>query len=144
MNTNLNPSGKFLTLISIAFLACLLLCASAYVAQPVEGKLSGKLIYTDKSMVADAVISILNVEDKSLVTSGLTDADGTFKFSEIEAGEYFISIQLSDLSHKTYGPFKIAEGQKHLVLKTLIMPTPPASQKVVVKATNVANASFSI
>ena len=144
MNMNLNPNGKFITLISVAFLACLLLCGSAYIAHPVESKLSGKLIYSDKSMVADAVVSILNSDDKSLVTSGLTEADGTFKFAEIEAGSYYISIQLSDMSHKTFGPINITEDQKHLVIKTLVMPAPAAAQKVVIKAANVANASLSI
>lgn len=130
MNKKIIQNRKLITTISLSLLAILLCTPLFFQASPAG--ISGKLVYEDKTVVDDAVISILNVEDRSLITSGLTDLDGTFKFDQMEEGSYLISIQLLDQSHKVYGPIHIGADQTKLVIKTLVLPVPPVKKKIAI------------
>ena len=125
-NTNL------LLTISLSLIAILLLSTS-FLTAPSEVKMSGKIMYADQTAVDDAVISVLDITDRSLITSEVSQVDGTFKFKELKSGKYFISIQLMDQPAKIYGPITIGEKKEHLVLKTVYMPN--AAAKVVTKST---------
>lgn len=140
MNNNFSSKVKLFTLLTLATLAVFVFGA-ALLIKPSESKLSGKVTYSDKSAVEDAVINILAEEDLSLVASGITETDGTFRFEELVPGEYYLSVQLMDQTQKVYGPFRIEDDKSHLVIKPLTLPVPAQEIKVVVSAAPVNTAS---
>jgi len=140
MNNNFSSKVKLFTLLTLSTLAVFVFGA-ALLIKPTESRLSGKVIYTDRTAVEDAVINILAEDDLSLVTSGITETDGTFRFKELSAGEYYLSIQLMDQTQKVYGPFRIEDGKSHLVIKPLTLPVPAQEIKVVVSTASVNTAS---
>lgn len=135
MNNKIIQNQNIIKLAGLLLLAILLCTPMFFQASP-EG-ISGKLVYEDKTVVDDAVVSILDIEDRSLITSGLTGVDGTFKFDQMEEGSYFISIQVLDQPHKVYGPIHISADQTKLVIKTLVLPVPPAKKKIAMTSTDI-------
>ena len=140
MKNEMIQNQNLVKTISLALVALILLSATLLFQTSPVG-VSGKLMYEDKTVVDDAVISILNVTDRSLVTSGITELDGTFTFKNIEEGSYLISIQIMDQPHKVYGPVHIGGKQSHLVIKPLYLPVPPAKKKIALQVNLLAEPS---
>ena len=130
MNKKIIQNQNIIKIVGLLLLAILLCTPLFFQASPAG--ISGKLVFEDKTAVDDAVVSILNVDDRSLITSGLTDLDGTFKFDQMQEGSYLISIQVLDQPHKIYGPIHINADQTKLVIKTLVLPVPPVKKKIAI------------
>lgn len=62
--------------------------------KPETGKIAGSVIDTKTKDPIEANVGVY--EDNTLVTSSVSDADGTFKFSDLEPGTYKLSVSATD------------------------------------------------
>ncbi len=129
LKSNLNSFGLLITSMFI-----ILMTATALLVRPSDGVVNGKVVYTDKTNVQDAVINVLAKSDLSLVSSQLTDNYGSFSFKDIAPGEYYISVQLTEHDQKTYGPVFVAPGKQRIVIKPIIVPLHANASQAVITA----------
>lgn len=103
-----------------------------------DNVMSGKVMYDKTTIVSDAMVSILNASDRSLVTSGLTNENGSFNFEKLKPGKYFVAVEVFGQPFKVYGPIEIGIKGKHTVLETLYMNKTTTKQPPVVKTSKVS------
>ena len=103
-----------------------------------DNKMSGKVMYDKQTIVADAMVSILDASDRSLITSGLTNENGSFNFEKLKPGKYFVAIEVFGQPFKVYGPIEIGVKGKHTVLETFYMNKSMTKQPPVVKTSRVS------
>lgn len=84
-------------------------------AQTIKGKV------TDEAKVAldAAVVSLLKAQDKSLVKTTLSEADGSFVFEQIKANDYF--IQVANVGFNLYMSEKITVQSADIQLPAISM-----------------------
>lgn len=91
-------------------------CAmQSLIAQNIKGKITDP---TNNPLDA-AVVSLLKAQDKSLVKTTLSEADGSFLFEQIKSNEYL--IQVSNVGFNTYMSDKIALQNTDIQLNTISM-----------------------
>jgi len=105
-----------------------------------DNKMSGKIMYDKRTIVSDAMVSVLDAGDRSLIMSGLTNEDGSFKFEKLKPGKYFVAIEVFGEPFKIYGPIEIGIKGKHTVLETFYMNKTNTKQPPVVKTSRVSKA----
>ncbi|MFT3826298.1 MAG: outer membrane beta-barrel family protein [Chitinophagaceae bacterium] len=124
-------------------LLLLLVCgfSVASFAQGVSGTIKGKLVDTMyKETLADATVNILNPKDSSVVTFGLSNAQGEFAIKGLSSGNYRLMISYS--GYKTYSQRftispenstidlgKVNMEKKDETLMEVIVEAPPISVK---------------
>ena len=59
-----------------------------------------------------ASVSIISEADKTIVTGGLTKADGSFKIEELRLGRYSVAIQFIGYEKKEIGPLNVFPGER--------------------------------
>lgn len=102
---------------------------------PDKHSMSGKVMYDNRTNVDDAMISILDARDKSLVYSGLTNDDGSFNFSELKPGKYLVAVGVFGTPYKVYGPIEINKPVKHTILETFYIHKSKSNDGPVIKTT---------
>src|SRR5437762_2510235 len=79
--------------IKFSFLAVSLLFWLSYANAQTKGYLKGRVAdTTSQHVLKQATVSILNANDSSLFTCGLTDDKGLFTFKNIPFGNYILQI----------------------------------------------------
>jgi len=89
-----------------------------------QQKLSGRVMYDNKKIVDDAMVSVLDASDNSVVVSELTAMDGTYHFNKLKEGNYMISVQVFGQPLKLYGPITIGKQPSQTVIDPFILATP--------------------
>ena len=101
-------------------------------AQDQHNKLSGRVMYDNKTIVDDAMISILDAKDNSIIVSGITELDGTFSFSKLNKGKYKISVQVYGEPIKVYGPIVIGDKGQHTVMETFYLKNAEPTSELII------------
>src|SRR5437870_453554 len=78
---------KNFTLLGIA-----ILFSSAIIAQTKQGKISGSVKDAEQKTVPSATVSLLRVNDSSLVKFAATNKNGVYEFNEVADGRYLLSV----------------------------------------------------
>lgn len=104
---------------SYAFIAAMLLCASAWAQNTatVKGKLTDS---TGKQSLKDATITILNAKDSALEVFGLAKEDGTFTINNISFGERLVQIRFSGYE-TIWRKFVFSKANANMDLGTIYM-----------------------
>ena len=85
----------------LLFALCLLLGSIVAQAQNLKQyDLLGKIIETDELPLPGATVLLLNAQDSIMVSFGMADNDGAFKFEKIKQGKYV--LQVSFMGYHTY------------------------------------------
>lgn len=58
-----------------------------------------------------ASVSIISETDQTIVTGGITKADGSFKIEELPLGRYSVAVQYIGYDKKVMGPFNLFPGE---------------------------------
>jgi hypothetical protein len=112
-----NPTRLMLALISLFYLSIDNLLAHGghnnISKRPAIGVVQGSV--TDSitgSPIEYASISIIDNDDGSVITGGLSRKDGSFNISEIPLGQYIILMEFIGYSKKEIGPINIFPGEQ--------------------------------
>lgn len=112
-----NPTRLMLALISLFYLSIDNLLAHGghnnKSKRPAIGVVQGSV--TDSitgSPIEYASISIIDNDDGSVITGGLSRKDGSFNISEIPLGQYIILMEFIGYSKKEIGPINIFPGEQ--------------------------------
>ena len=112
-----NPTRLMLALISLFYLSIDNLLAHGghnnKSKRPAIGIVQGSV--TDSitgSPIEYASISIIDNDDGSVITGGLSRKDGSFNISEIPLGQYIILMEFIGYSKKEIGPINIFPGEQ--------------------------------
>ncbi|MFN8254982.1 MAG: TonB-dependent receptor [Bacteroidales bacterium] len=71
---------------------------------PANGVISGKILDDTDNPVEYATITIHSLKDSSIVTGGITNNKGEFKFTELKLGAYYMVIKLLGFESKEINP----------------------------------------
>lgn len=116
------------------FISAILAFSLPAIAQDQLNKLSGKVMYDNKTIVDDAMVSILDAKDNSVIVSGITELDGTFSFAKLNTGKYMISVQVYGQPIKLYGPITIGDKGQHTVMETFYLNNPRATSEIIISS----------
>lgn len=85
------------------------------------GQITGTVIDSQtKEPISYATVSILNNEDKKVVTGGLTQENGKFSIEQIPSGVYLVEISFIGYAPKQLGPYNISTTTSNIYkLKTI-------------------------
>lgn len=124
-----------LTKVLFISLIAIMMCSLPVIAQNHLNTISGKVMYNNKAIVDDAIVSILDAKDNSVVVSGITALDGTFSFDQLQSGKYMISVQVYGQPGKLYGPVIIEEKAKHTVMEPFYLNISKEKSDIIIKTT---------
>jgi len=79
-------------------------------AQAPSSTLVGK-VYSDKGLVDDATVVLLNYSDSAVVKSTLSNKSGIFIFSNINKGKYLVFITKLNYLKSYSGPYQVEGGK---------------------------------
>lgn len=123
--------------------------------QPVKGTITGQCVdQTDKPLPFSTML-LVRANDSTLVKGAIADAEGTYLFENISAGQYRLSAQqvgytkqhseplLVDADHTTIKVpvLKLAEEQRRLAEVTVVAKRPFIEQQVDRMVVNVENSA---
>lgn len=97
-------------------------------------QLEGRVMYDNLIMADDAVVSLLNPDDSTMIQSLITDEDGKFTIKDIPAGTYLIAIQVFGSTDRFYGPVTLTAKGSKMVLQPIYLNTPSINQKAVISS----------
>ena len=128
-----------LNLVKTIFISLLVILAFSLpvLAQDQFNKLSGKVMYDNKTVVDDAMVSILDAKDNSVVVSGITELDGSFSFGKLNTGKYMISVQVYGQPIKVYGPITIGDKGQHTVMETFYLNNTKATSDIIISTSRI-------
>ena len=105
-------------------------------AQTAGGKIKGQVTDSTQTTIEAATISLLNAKDSSVVKFSAADKTGNYRFENIPAGQYIISV--SAVGHnKGYSEIvEIKNDETNISLKTIeLVPQPKGMAGVTVTST---------
>ena len=116
-----------------SILCCLLLCFGLAEAQ--MGKISGKAQTQQKQPLISAIVSLTLVKDNTLVKTEITQADGSFEFTNLNNETYQIAIENTGYQMYLSTSFTIDPSTQDITLPTITMESQPTNtlNEVVVK-----------
>ena len=93
-------------------------------AQTASSALQGKL-YSDKGLVDEATVVLLNYPDSSVVKSTLSNKSGIFYFGNISKGKYLVFITKLNYIKSYSGPYEVDAGKSRDIgfIKVKAAPT---------------------
>lgn len=94
-------------------LLCLSTMASIVYGQELASEkysISGTVLSENNSVVADAVIYLMNATDHTLVKTETSDADGKFVFETVPNGNYVIKVSEKEVSKHSGKPFEVSQN----------------------------------
>jgi len=119
-------------ILSGSFFAVLFMCAcSVSYAQTSSSALVGK-VYSDKGLVDEATVVLLNYSDSSVVKSTISNKLGIFLFSNINKGKYLVFITKLNFIKSYSGPYEVAEGKSRDIGFISIKQSPTQLGEVVI------------
>jgi len=119
-------------ILSGSFFAVLFMCAcSVSYAQTSSSALVGK-VYSDKGLVDEATVVLLNYSDSSVVKSTISNKSGIFLFSNINKGKYLVFITKLNFIKSYSGPYEVAEGKSRDIGFISIKQSPTQLGEVVI------------
>jgi iron complex outermembrane receptor protein len=111
-------------IVSGCFFAVLFVCAFTKLnAQTPASALVGK-VYSDKGLVEEATVVLLNYPDSSVVKSTLSNKSGIFFFSDIHKGKYLLYVTKLNFIKSYSGPYEVEEGKSRDIGFVSIMQSP--------------------
>ncbi|WP_309641016.1 TonB-dependent receptor [Flavobacterium sp.] len=113
---------------------CSLLLSSGFVSAQL-GKINGNVQTTEKQLVAAAVVTLTLVKDNSLVKTEVTQADGSFEFTNLKNETYQIAIDNPGYKPYSSSPIIIDESKQELLVPQIVLETQKTNtiNEVVVK-----------
>lgn len=95
-------------------------------AMPSGGSISGT-VYSQNQKIAMEYTNVVlyKVADSAMVTGSITDKNGSFRFSGLKNGKYYLKIHFIGFQVKEIGNLTIEEGHKHIDLSKIYLA--PAS-----------------
>lgn len=117
---------------SLCFFAVLLVCAFTISnAQTPASALVGK-VYSDKGLVDEATVVLLNYSDSSVVKSTISNKSGMFFFNDIHKGKYLVYITKLNFIKSYSGPYAVEEGRSRDIGFVSIVKSPTQLGEVVI------------
>lgn len=104
------------------YLQCILCSVLLYAgfAQAQSGKISGKMQNLQNSDIASVIVSLTLAKDNALVKTEITQADGSFEFTNLNNETYRITID--DAAYKPYTSTPlIIDQQQELIVPTITL-----------------------
>ncbi|MDO3624937.1 TonB-dependent receptor [Mucilaginibacter sp. BT774] len=105
-------------------------CALSY-AQTPSSALVGK-VYSDKGLVDEATVVLLNYGDSLVVKSTISNKSGIFLFSNISKGKYLVFITKLNFIKSYSGPYEVEEGKSRDIGFISIRQSPTQLGEVVI------------
>ncbi|MEL6942375.1 MAG: outer membrane beta-barrel protein, partial [Bacteroidota bacterium] len=99
---------------SIFTLFCMLVFVSSSLAKA-NGNIKGKVQDADSNPLAYANVVLYNAVDSSVLKLELSDEDGKYQFSQLEANSYYIQVSFVGLPTQTTAIFELSEGGNYTV-----------------------------
>src|ERR1700761_2797508 len=94
----------------------------------VPAAIHGKILQAENSAPADAAtVVLLNSKDSTVVSSAISNRDGTFTFNSLHGGDYLLFITKLNYAKNYSGPYTVIEG-KTTSAGTIILK--PAAQQL--------------
>jgi len=119
-------------IVSLCFFAVLLVCVfSISNAQTSASALVGK-VYSDKGLVDEATVVLLNYSDSSVVKSTISNKSGIFFFNDIHKGKYLVYITKFNFIKSYSGPYAVEEGRSRDIGFVSITRSPTQLGEVVI------------
>ena len=100
-------------------------------AQSPSSALVGK-VYSDKGLVDEATIVLLNYPDSSVVKSTLSNKSGIFFFGNISKGKYLIFVTKLKYIKSYFGSYEVEEGKSRDIGFISIKQSPRQLNEVVI------------
>src|SRR6516165_493456 len=94
----------------ISLVAALFLSTSVGFGQTSLATVTGTITDTTGAVVANAPVSVKNVENGQVYTAASSDA-GNFTVSQLPVGDYDLTVQVSGFKTYTHTKFHLAAGQ---------------------------------
>ncbi|HTD41494.1 MAG TPA: TonB-dependent receptor [Mucilaginibacter sp.] len=114
------------------FLTVWFTCAySITFAQSTSSALVGK-VYSDKGLVDEATIVLLNYPDSSVVKSTLSNKSGLFFFGNISKGKYLVFVTKLNYIKSYSGPYDVEDGKSRDIGFISIKQSPNQLSEVVI------------
>jgi hypothetical protein len=130
---------KFTTLFMIAIGLWLILCASVVKGQSGVTSVKGVLIDNNSKVLPDVLVSLFSVKDSTLISNSFTKTDGHYEFTNVEAGNYFISFIGMGYQKNSSKVFTISALQKHICDTIKLIPAINQLKSVEVTASGKTN-----
>lgn len=108
---------KFLSL-----LVLLALCGVYANAQNITGTVKD----AEGKTLTNATVSLLRAKDSSLVKLNVTDKEGTYKFNNIKAGQYLVSIAYVGFAKGYSQPFEVKDAATPVTVAAVALSKPQA------------------
>lgn len=120
---------KILTMLAIALTA---LTVSSN-AQTYTGKVTGIVIDGNTKTIESATITLLKINDSSIVKMSYADKSGKYEFDAVPEGKYLVSISAVGHSKGFSEAFEVSSVSRLVVVKTIeLIPQPKSLGAVVV------------
>ncbi len=103
---------------ALAVLALLVIVARPLTAQSTTGTISGVVRDSSQAVIPGVAITVTNLETGQS-RSGVTEADGAYKFPALPAGTYEIRVQHQGFQRETRTGLRLAVGQDAAINLTL-------------------------
>lgn len=89
----------------------ILISVGSLLAQSAETGISGRLVDENKDPIAFGTITLFNLADSTMAKAGYSAEDGSFSFTHLNSGNYYLNI--SFVGYDTYisEPIRITQGQ---------------------------------
>ncbi len=88
-------------------------------AQNKTGKISGTVIDGNQKTIESATIALLNAKDSTVVKYAVADKNGMYRFENIAAGKYMVSITAVGHSKGFSEPAEISDSKNEISVKTI-------------------------
>jgi iron complex outermembrane receptor protein len=115
-----------------AFLA--FFCIHSYAQSP-SAAIRGKVLFDDHSPAVAATIILLDGSDSSVVKSATADKAGLFRLSELEPGQYLLSVTIIGYTTSYYGPYEVGNAQTVSIPDIILNLAPKQLKGVTVTGT---------
>ena len=113
-----------------AFLLASLACFLSFAGRS-QTVLRGAVLLSSNSPAVNASISLLRSADSSLVKAGLCDKDGTYVFTNIAKGIYFLSVSSTGYQTHFSESIVVTAGKPEVRLADITLQEEPAALKQV-------------
>ncbi|MCB0603793.1 MAG: carboxypeptidase-like regulatory domain-containing protein [Saprospiraceae bacterium] len=129
--------------INVMKLLFLTLCAGIMIFLPSSTEfkkhsLKGKVMFDAHEVAPDATVSILKADDKSLISSGISNVSGEYSFGQLKPGKYYVAAGTFGNPLKVVGPIEVKETEKVTIVPPIVVSRPANDGGPVIKTTRIS------